>query len=155
MMPFEVVNATNNSEPKNLPSDAVIIGEHEEDFMYTLNENTRALYKGNFKAQVYYSKLFGVGIDYSFDCGACKISSVTGTATIRDYWDYEYLEIPANSYGYGYNRVSFYKNTGKTFPTGISQLYVDYYLYVSLLNGDILNGNRIIYSVGPMTIPKH
>lgn len=164
VIPVSTISANNSpvveqfkisAEGNQIPEDALLMEEATETFIYTLNENARALYVGEFKTSVYYSKISGVGVEYTFSCGGCQISSLSGTATIRDYWDYVYLTIPATSYGSGYNRVSFYKNTGKKFPAGITNLFVDYYLYANLLNGHVLNGNRVSNTVGPMTILKH
>lgn len=134
--------------------EGVLIHEEEIPFLYTLHEDkTRALYPGVFHASVRYSSKTGVVIEYDFGCSKCQISSVTGTASVRDYWDYNYITISANAYGNGNNKVYFSQNTNRKITAGTTNIFVDYYLYVNLLNGDILNGNRILYTVGPMTIP--
>ena len=59
--------------------------------MYVLNDNARSLNVGEFNTSVYQSKIFGVCVEFTFTCGGWEISSLTGTASVKDYWDYNYI----------------------------------------------------------------
>jgi len=146
---YEVVEVTGG-----IPDDAVLVSEIEQTFYYTLkNDWTRSLFVGLFNGRVFYSPTQGIGAEYDLSCGGCQISSVTGWVTVRDYEDYEYKVMNGSVSGYGYSTVYWFQYSGiKPYP-GTSNIYVDYDMYVNLLNGDILNGNSIDLTVGPVSIP--